>query len=45
MNIKTYQAFTMAEALAAVKQDLGHDAVILHTRAFKREERMFPQQF
>ncbi|MHC4908343.1 MAG: hypothetical protein ACYTF9_01295 [Planctomycetota bacterium] len=36
MNIKTYQAFTMAEALAAVKEDLGHDAVILHTRAFKR---------
>jgi flagellar biosynthesis protein FlhF len=36
VNIKTYQAFTMAEALAAVKEDLGHDAVILHTRAFKR---------
>ncbi|MHC5003649.1 MAG: flagellar biosynthesis protein FlhF [Planctomycetota bacterium] len=36
MNLKTYHAFTMAEALAAVKQDLGHDAVILHTRSFKR---------
>ncbi|UCD74459.1 MAG: flagellar biosynthesis protein FlhF [Phycisphaerales bacterium] len=36
MNLKTYQAYTMAEALAAVKRDLGADAVILNTRAFKR---------
>ena len=37
MNLKTYQAYTMAEALAAVKRDLGADAVILNTRAFKRK--------
>ena len=33
---RTYQAFSMAEALAAVKYDLGQDAVILNTRSFKR---------
>ena len=36
MNLRTYQAFTMAEALAAVKRDLGADAVILNTRCFQR---------
>lgn len=36
MKLKTYQAYTMAEALAAVKRDLGQSAVILHTRTFKR---------
>lgn len=36
MRLKTYHAFSMAEALAAVKQDLGPSAVILHTRTFKR---------
>jgi len=36
VNLKTYQAFTMAQALAAVRQDLGIDAVILNTRSFKR---------
>ena len=36
MNLKTYQAYTMNTALAAVKRDLGHDAVILNTRSFKR---------
>jgi flagellar biosynthesis protein FlhF len=36
VTLKTYQAFTMAEALAAVKRDLGSDAVILHTRSFRR---------
>lgn len=36
MKLKTYQAYTMAEALAAVKQDLGDSAVILNTRTFKR---------
>lgn len=36
MNLKTYQAYTMAEALAAVKRDLGSDAVILNTRSFQR---------
>jgi len=36
MELKTYQASSMAEALAAVKQDLGPHAVIMHTRTFKR---------
>lgn len=36
MNLRTYQAYTMAEALAQVKSDLGRDAVILNTRTFKR---------
>jgi flagellar biosynthesis protein FlhF len=36
VTLKTYHAYTMAEALAAVKRDLGVDAVILHTRSFKR---------
>lgn len=36
MTLKTYQAPTMAEALAAVKKDLGKDAVILHTRLFRK---------
>ncbi|GDX99343.1 flagellar biosynthesis protein FlhF [Phycisphaerae bacterium] len=33
MNLKTYRGRSMADALAQVKQDLGKDAVILHTRA------------
>lgn len=36
MSLKTYQARSMAEALGRVKQDLGRDAVILHTRTVKR---------
>lgn len=36
MNLRTYHAYTMADALEAVKSDLGADAVILHTRTFKR---------
>jgi flagellar biosynthesis protein FlhF len=36
MGVKTYQAYTMAEALGAAKRDLGPDAVILETRTFKR---------
>lgn len=36
MKLKTYQAFSMSEALAAVKRDLGRDAVILHTRSFRK---------
>ncbi len=35
MNLKTYRARTMADALAEVKRDLGRDAVILHTRTFR----------
>ncbi|MFH1549778.1 MAG: flagellar biosynthesis protein FlhF [Planctomycetota bacterium] len=36
MNIKTYHAPTMREALEMAKSDLGGDAVILHTRCLKR---------
>jgi len=36
MGLKTYQSYSMAEALAAVKRDLGAGAVILNTRSFKR---------
>jgi flagellar biosynthesis protein FlhF len=36
MELKTYQAATMAAALAEVKKELGRDAVILHTRNFRR---------
>jgi flagellar biosynthesis protein FlhF len=35
MTLKTFTAPTMAEALAAVKKEMGKDAVILHTRSFK----------
>jgi len=36
MNMKTYQAASMAEALVDVKRDLGRDAVILHTRNLRK---------
>lgn len=36
MKLRTYQATSMAEALVAVKRDLGRDAVILHTRTFRK---------
>ena len=36
MNLTTYRAFSMAEALAAVKRDLGEDAAILHTRSYQK---------
>jgi flagellar biosynthesis protein FlhF len=32
MKLKTFRASSMADALAAVKKDLGKDAVILHTK-------------
>jgi flagellar biosynthesis protein FlhF len=35
MNLRTYRARSMAEALAEVKKDLGKDAVILHTRSYR----------
>ncbi len=35
MKLKTYRAASMAQALSAVKKDLGKDAVILHTRSVK----------
>ena len=36
MNVKTFQGASIAEAVAKVKQELGSNAVILHTRSFKR---------
>ena len=36
MELKTYQASSMAEALEKVKKDLGRSAVILHTRTLKK---------
>ena len=36
MYLKTYQGNSMADALAKVKQDLGPDAVIMHTRTLKK---------
>lgn len=35
MELKTFRASTMAECLAEVKNNLGKDAVILHTRTHK----------
>ncbi len=35
MNLKTYRARTIADALTEVKRDLGKDAVILHTRTYR----------
>src|SRR5437870_1423390 len=36
MELKTYQGRSMTDALTQVKDDLGKDAVILHTRTLKR---------
>lgn len=36
MNLRTYQAQSMHEVLALVKNDLGRDAIILHTRTFRK---------
>lgn len=36
MNLETFKASTMAEALSQVKTSLGMDAVILHTRTYQR---------
>jgi flagellar biosynthesis protein FlhF len=36
VRLKTFRAFTLAEALDAVHEDLGTGAAILHTRTFKR---------
>jgi flagellar biosynthesis protein FlhF len=36
MNLKTYQATTMAEALANVRRELGKEAVILNTRNIRK---------
>ena len=32
MDVKTFEAFTMKDAVKAVKRELGHDAVIISTR-------------
>lgn len=36
MNLHTFKARTMAEALSQVKSVMGHDAVILHARTYQR---------
>ncbi len=36
MQLKTFSAATMAEALVQVKSEMGGDAVILHTRTYQR---------
>lgn len=36
MSLTTYRAYTMAEALTAVKRDLGPDAIILNTRSVSK---------
>ncbi len=36
MNLKTYRAGSIAEAVGQIKKDLGPDAVILHTRTTKQ---------
>jgi flagellar biosynthesis protein FlhF len=35
MNLRTFRGNSIAEALAAVKRDLGPDALVVHTRSFK----------
>jgi len=36
LQLRTYQARSMTDALAKVKRDLGREAVILHTRTLRR---------
>ncbi len=36
MNLRTYHAPSIADALGQIKRDLGSSAVILHTRTYKR---------
>jgi flagellar biosynthesis protein FlhF len=36
MNLQTFKASTMAEALSQVKSTMGMDAVILHTRTYQQ---------
>lgn len=36
MNLRTYRARSIADALLLVKRDLGREAVILHTRTFRQ---------
>src|ERR1700722_8011189 len=37
MDYRTYQGNTMSAALAVVKQELGSQAVILHTRSYAKK--------
>lgn len=36
VNLKTYQAYSVNEVLQQIRNDLGEDAAIIHTRTFKR---------
>ena len=36
MNLKTYRAASVADALSEIKRDLGVNAVILHTRTIRK---------
>ncbi len=36
MNLRTYQALSLNEALSRIRSDLGENAVILHSRTFRR---------
>jgi len=36
VNLRTYRAASIADALSDIKRDLGPDAVILHTRSYKQ---------
>ena len=36
MEVKTYRAATMHEALRLVRRELGPDAAVLHTREVRR---------
>lgn len=36
MKLNTYQAYTMAEVLQQIRKDLGSNAVVVHSRTFKR---------
>jgi len=36
VNLRTYRASSIADALSDIKRELGPDAVILHTRSFKQ---------
>jgi flagellar biosynthesis protein FlhF len=38
MNLQTFKATTMAEALHQVKNVMGHDAIILHTRTYQHRQ-------
>src|SRR4051812_27303235 len=38
MNLQTFRAPTMAEALSQVKGAMGSEAVILHTRTYRRKQ-------